>query len=44
MKRPRSMAAEEASTDEKTAKYSESQFLPPKLAVTAQIQIVEFKI
>ena len=39
MKRLRSMAAEEASTDEKTAKYSKKQVLPPKLAVTAQISI-----
>ena len=36
MKRLRSMAAEEASTDEKTVKNSEKQCLAPKLAGTAQ--------
>ena len=30
------MATEEASTDEKTQKYSEKQVLAPKLALTAQ--------
>ena len=43
MKRLRSMAAEEASTDETTAKYSKNKVLPPKLAVTAQIQIFNSK-
>ena len=36
MKRLRSMAAEEASTDEKTVKNGEKQLLAPKLAVTAE--------
>ena len=36
MKRLQSMAAEEASTDEKPVKNSEKQPLAPKLAVTAQ--------
>ena len=49
MKRLRSIAAEEASTDEKTVKNSEKQVLPPKLAVTAQnsnflIQNLNFKL
>ena len=38
------MAAEEASTDEKRVKNSDTRVLAPKLAVTAQIQIFEFKI
>ena len=49
IKRLQIMAAEEASTDEKTVKNSEKQVLAPKLAVTAQnsnfsIQNLNFKL
>ena len=44
MKRLRSMDAEEASTDEKTAKNSEKTvLLAPKLAVTAQFKTLNSK-